>query len=213
MDIMDNAALLSEITDDPAALGYAGKTAQQQADLGNTQSIPYDVIVDTWVVHNFLLGSGIYGKLLDAYHNNANEQVRIIAEEAIDTVMGQIPQLDVNSNSTIVQGMEALEQAGVLTQGDANSIIALGQRHRSRFEQLWGDGTVVTAPQITAALLQPKRDSIASLSRQAGNGYNLVATHLGDLTNQLDAGTDVTVPAWSDLTTLFGTGTDTGGPF
>lgn len=190
-------ALKDELeTDDYDGLSDAASVAKL-----NEQSVTVYTLVPTGEVHNFLVNNNIYGKLLTAYHTHPAQQIREIAETAVDTVMGQIPQIDLASNSAIAQGGAALVQVGVLTQAELDSVLDLAKRTTSRAQQLVG--VDVTEQDIARARLQDKVEAVQELQLRIAAGANRATGLVAPLLAQLESGVDVELPTWAEIEAAF----------
>lgn len=135
---MTPAQLQSEITNDPAGLGYAGKTSQQIVDLINAarESITISVVVPKATVLQVIgLGPFRAAALSEPKRTGWLESLANIRSLEI----GIVP-----SDAGVSALLTSAVADGVLTADEKATLDALGTRTGSRAEQLWGAGTVVT---------------------------------------------------------------------
>lgn len=142
---------------------YRGMDDAAKLDALNAETQEYHVPVATSDVQNYLMTTfsstpplTLYNKLSLTYRNNAYpDVVRAIAESAIDLANGQIRELELHGEG-YTQMAGALVQAGVWTPSEANAVLNLGRRTRSRAQDLgWG---VVTPGDLNALQVQDALD-------------------------------------------------------
>ena len=138
--MLTRAALTSEITTDPAGIGYGpflNVNDQKVADLIN------QVRPSITVFRNDLRGSEVFGAIVLAEY-----ALLTPANQSFINTMILTPTIDVTS-STIRSNIVAIFGAGTATRANLGGI---AQRTGSRAEQLGGTGTVVSELDVANAL-------------------------------------------------------------
>lgn len=135
---MTDAELLAEITNDPAGLGYAGKTAQQIVDMINAprDGVVIAVIVPKSTVLQIMALAPFRAAALP--EPGRTGWLELLAN--IRALSEGLSPLDAVVSAMLTQAVSD----GVLTEGEKMQLDALGQRDGSRAEQLWGVWTVVS---------------------------------------------------------------------
>ncbi len=154
MPAFTSAQLLSEITSDPASLGYAAPVAVgNQAGIAAllndpTKGLAMPKPVPMLAFAKFAAGSGMRQKLKNG---QSNETVGAICDTAIE-MLGQLTiSFDPNDVPT-QQMMAALVTASVLTSTDQTTIVTNCTQPSSRAENLWGIGVTVQLSDVAAAI-------------------------------------------------------------
>lgn len=150
---MNYDALSAEL----AKPAYDGLDDAAILDALNADTVESWVSAPTGDVHNFLVGTGMYSKLLNAYHNNADIGIRLTAETAIDAVMGQIENIDLKNNPMIQALLPTMVTAGVFTQAEADSLLNYAKRTSSIADGLGG---TVTQQDLDIVRLMPQANSL-----------------------------------------------------
>jgi hypothetical protein len=128
--------LADEIANDPLGRGYSTMTDQEVADDLNTAYRTYIVEVSSRAL---LVWAGENGRLkkIDAARtdSNAPSGIQNICEVAMRLIERDEAAYDPN-DSQHADMVAALVNAGVIAQADADSLNALGERSRTRAEEL-----------------------------------------------------------------------------
>jgi len=156
--VNDYGELGSEVSLDPAALGYAGKTAEQVLALlntpGNLLSSPRTgagwtkprplVPVSNLLQWAATPDGGTPGPFaaIQAGANNASDPLQAICIAALK-LFGSVDILDL-SDPTNVALVAALESAGKVTANQEASLLALALIPCSRAEEVFGPGALVS---------------------------------------------------------------------
>ena len=135
---MTDAELRSELTNDPAGLGYAGKTAAQKVALINAakEGVTFPKLVDVATVLRVIGMAQFRAAALTEPSRTGWLETLANIRSLKD---GLIP-----SDSGVAELLAGAIQAGVLTTGEKAALDTLGTRQGSRAEELWGAGTVVS---------------------------------------------------------------------
>lgn len=140
----DLAKVRTEVTTDPASLGYAGMSDQQAADAMNATTQTKTVIIPSnellaWAAGASAGQSPRLKKIRTAF-NHESEQIAAIAEVADLMIRRDSTALDL-SRPDRQQMVGALQAAGVLSPEDVAALYAMAQQPASRAEIL-GTGVV-----------------------------------------------------------------------
>ena len=132
----DIEALATELANDPLGRGYASMTDQEAANDLNTAYRTYTVEVSSRAL---LVWAGDNGRLkkIDAARNN--DQVPAGVQNVCEVAMRLIERDEASydpSDSRHTDMLDALVNAGVIAQSDADALDALGERTRTRAEEL-----------------------------------------------------------------------------
>lgn len=135
---MTDTELRNELTNDPAGMGYAGKTAAQKVAILNApkEGVTFHVIVDVATVLKVIGMAQFRAAALSEPSRTGWLETLANIRSLKD---GLIP-----SDAGVAELLAGAVQAGVLTSQEKAALDALGVRTGSRAEQLWGVGTVVT---------------------------------------------------------------------
>lgn len=151
--------LRAELTGDPAGLGYAPlvNSAQdyQVAALLNAdrdQVYSYAPIADLQAeLHKMIHSSGLpTWSIIKQQAAGEASAIQAVCGLIVDITQARYSNVDMGL--AVVQGsLAALETATILTTEQKTALLALGQRWRSRAEELWGLGTRITAAMVSNA--------------------------------------------------------------
>lgn len=156
---MDHAALYSELTADPAGLGYAGKSDAERAALLNapTRDGWRDVTVGE-IAGYALLNLAWPG--IEAAAESQDSNVRAVARSALALLTNpaiQTVQLsDAAKRATFTGMLDTLVAAGAITADHKAGVLALGQTKISRAQEL-SLGHVQTQDIINAEIVHGGR--------------------------------------------------------
>jgi hypothetical protein len=147
--------LIAELGDDPAGLGYAGKSPD--AVLALMHAASRDGSVPAVDVRRYMMTQGTWGSLRVAASDPATPApVRALAFTAIDAVNGGFEQCDLADpvlRAQIEALMGGLQQAGLITAAQIAAILAMREGRRSRLEELgWPAPTAWAIQQAQEAL-------------------------------------------------------------
>lgn len=136
---MTDDALKSEILNDPASLGYAGKSPALQAQLLNSLTGPGSGTIARKLVSN--TDPAMRAMLAGAWKNVRSSNDASLKQDynTLITLVGQIGSVtpgDANTQAVIAQAIAD----GIVSLGQ---VAAVSSRVGSRAEVLWGDGTIV----------------------------------------------------------------------
>lgn len=133
---MNWSALKDELANDPLGRGYSTMSDAQAADDLNTAYRQYSVEVSSRAL---LVWAGANGRLkkIDAARTDTNisSGVQNVCEVAMRLIERDEASYDPN-DSRHTDMLGALVSAGVIVQSDADALNALGQRARTRAEEL-----------------------------------------------------------------------------
>jgi hypothetical protein len=151
--------LRAELQNDPANLGYAEPllTAQDRTVAGllnasRDQVYSYAPIADLQAeLHKMIHSSGLpTWSVIKQQAAGEASAIQAVCQLIIDITQARYNNADMGL--VVVQAsLSALETATILTTEQKNTLLALGQRYRSRAEELWGLDTRITAEQVSAA--------------------------------------------------------------
>lgn len=137
--------LAAELADDPAALGYAGKTPDQVLDL--MRALSRDGTVPAVDVRRYMMTQGTWGSLhaarltieKTAEPSPAQMQLYALVVTAIDALHGGFDSFDLADallRAQIETMMAGLLAGGLITQTQIDTIMAMRQNRRSRLDEL-----------------------------------------------------------------------------
>lgn len=187
---MDYTLLATEITTDPARVGYAGMTDAEIAASLSAATIRIRQPVPMSVLRDNALRIGVFSAIIAAQRNpDLPGELWAICE----TVM-RLPSIGVENvnmdEPASIQMFGALTQARIITPEQAAAIDALATaRVVSRAEQI-GLGGIVTVEDIERSRTWPQ---IEALRVRLANGYNLAVA-------ALDAAQ--AVPDWREIVAM-----------
>jgi len=145
LQVVDLSELKTEVLTDPLALGYAGKTNYQIAQLMNTVGLSGEVVGVAYVTADIVQSQVVATEYLTL---TASERALWAAVLAAGSNNPGIPVANTNIRGQIT----AIWGAGTTTR---TNLGALQTRSGSRAEALWGDGASVTDHDIEKSLLLP----------------------------------------------------------
>lgn len=143
---MTDAELKAELTTDPAAMGYAGKSAQQIVNLlnGPKPGVTFPAIVPKATLLKIMgLGPFRAAALNDPKKTGWLQSLANI--RSLD--QGLIP-----SEPGVAELLAQAVADGVVTASEKAMIDAQGTRPGSRAEELWGEGTVLSLNTVARIL-------------------------------------------------------------
>lgn len=155
-------ALLDEITDDPASLGYATLVADRRdADLALLLNAPRAPVVGKVRLDDLDAYLRTYTVAPDspvplmwlwrgtAAHPDTPEPVRMVVQMALDLFGSRLQNLDL-SLPTVQVLLAQMQAAGLLSADNVAAVTAMGTTHISRAQLLFG--RTITHDEISAAL-------------------------------------------------------------
>jgi hypothetical protein len=155
---VDTQALASEIQNDPLSLGYAAFVASGSdggiVALLNTPNVAWTKRIDTVPVST-VAGWAAAGPIarIQAAANNAASPVQSVCQMAILYLQGSSTAFDFSDGGKDIQMIGAMLAAGVITQAEHDSLLALRNvSPASRAEVLWGAGVSVDQSDVSFAL-------------------------------------------------------------
>lgn len=167
---------------------YSGQTDAAILDLLNAPLVEYHVPVSSVDVASYLMETfsqlstpqaplTLYNVLSLTYRNDAYpEIVRANAENMIDLATGVDRPLALYDNPNYAASLGVLVMAQRYTQAEVDGIINLGQRFRSRAEELFSDGATVTQHDLEMVRRLPLQEAFNDIRQQVADGYNRVIT-------------------------------------
>lgn len=187
---MDYVLLNSEITNDPASVGYADMTDAEIAEALSAPTIRVRQRVTIERLQAVAMESGVYAALKMAIKMpDTPPQLVGLCETALDLANARFPDVDLD-NPSAQQMFGALRQYGVITAQQAAAIDALATaKIVSRAEQI-GLGAAVTVEDIERSRTWPQ---IEELRVRLAKGYNLAVA-------ALDAAQ--AVPEWREIVAI-----------
>jgi hypothetical protein len=171
---MTEQDLLNEIENDPAGMGYEGKTPTEIAVLLNAPTRTYPIQPETASLTAYLYNEGLYAKLIAHYRDHPSKGVQVAAECALDMAASQLPTINLQ-NPNAVAMMNGLVAGGVWTQAELDALLAFSSATRSRAEELWAQSIGVG---FLARALWPE-DFTAAESELSAAQYKLDQLNAG----------------------------------
>lgn len=153
---MDLQALKSEIENDPQSLGYAALVEagrdQDVANLLNAKNRAGHRLVQLWEVKLAAIEGGFWPAIKVAATSHPVAEIKAVADTVLDYVDDRrFSTIDMDRASTMTM-LEALVSGQVITQEQADSLVALADTTLSRAEELFGADASVGDQDIAKAL-------------------------------------------------------------